>query len=100
MKFRNFGGMVYSLGIAEEIFPGESYYNAEFEAFVLSSLGRYVNCDWGEMSPEDKHMNDMAVRNNDDRVFASYTDSRSGKKIWIITEADRSITTVLFPEEY
>ena len=78
--------------------------NDDFKDFALSCLfGRYMNNDWGEMDKEDKAMNDLAVV-NDSRIFASYNIPREigvdEDKIWIITEWDRSVTTILFPSEY
>lgn len=68
-----------------------------FADFVARSLKRYVLCDWGEMDPDDIAENDAAVENGD-RVLAAYKQGET--KIWIITESDRSCTTILFPEEY
>lgn len=73
--------------------------NSKFEKFVGESLNRHVHCDWGDLCDEDKEMNDSALKNGDDRIFSSYT-SEDGTKIWIITEWDRSATTILFPDEY
>ena len=74
--------------------------DAEFEAFVAHSfINRYCECDWGEMCEEDKAMNDSAVENGDDRIFAAYV-KEGLPKIYIITEWDRSATTILFPDEY
>lgn len=72
-----------------------------FELFVRISLGRYVSCDWGDLCEEDKERNDCAVKNGDERIFAAYIPNKREKdKIWIITEADRRYTTVLFPDDY
>lgn len=65
---------------------------------VLIALQRHVFGDWGNLSEEDKRANDDALK-YEERVLSSYVSS-DGKKFWIITEADRSSTTVLFPEEY
>lgn len=70
-----------------------------FGYFVRRSVRRYMDCDWGDRSKEDKALNDEAVI-NEDRIFSAYTYPVDGTKIWIITEADRSVTTVLFPDEY
>lgn len=73
--------------------------------FVTHCMNRHIHFDWGEMDEEDLHTNDMATVNGD-RIFSSYDIPESLKggapddKIWIITEADRSATTVLFPSEY
>ena len=62
-------------------------------------LRRHVSGDWGDMSEPDKRQNDCAVRGGDDRIMSSYKLSES-LKIWIITEWDRSVTTILLPSEY
>jgi len=75
--------------------------NPTFTQFVYRSLARYQQGDWGEMSASDKHSNDNAVKYGDLRIFAAYEYAEQpDRKIWIITEADRSATTVLFPSEY
>lgn len=73
--------------------------NEDFKKFVDSSWLRYINCDWGEMDEEDIEENNEAVKNGD-RILASYESKDLGTKIWIITEWDRSVTTILFPDEY
>ena len=64
----------------------------------LSFLARHVGRDWGEIPPEDWEENEFSVQ-NELRVLSAYS-LRNGVKIWIITEADRSVTTILLPEEY
>lgn len=71
-----------------------------FRAFIYMSLGRYTHRDWGEMDEGDKEANDDAVLSGEDRIFASYKRPESDEKIWIITEWDHSVTTILFPEDY
>ena len=61
-------------------------------------LSRHARGDWGDLSPDDAQANDLASR-TDERVFSAYVLS-NGTKIWIITEADRSSTCVLLPDEY
>jgi hypothetical protein len=61
-------------------------------------LDRHQAGDWGEIDPEDRGVNEEALR-MDARVFSVYRLS-DGEKVWIITEADRSSTCVLLPEEY
>lgn len=58
---------------------------------------RHSNGDWGDMPKEDKKENDSALLLGN-RVVSSY--SLGGETVWIITEADRSVTTLLFPREY
>lgn len=74
------------------------YDNREFAKFVSESWKRYKICDWGDLPNEDKKMNDSAVKNNDDRIVARYNYNRHD--IYIITEYDRSHTTILFTFEY
>lgn len=73
--------------------------NTEFAEFATASLQRHTSGDWGDMSQEDKDANDEAVKLGNLRIFSAYQKGRL-RKIWIITEADRSATTILFPEEY
>ena len=61
-------------------------------------LRRHVRGDWGDVSAADAEANDESLAGGD-RLLSSYRTS-SGTKIWIITEADRSATTLLLPEEY
>ena len=62
-------------------------------------LSRHAAGDWGELeSEEDKRLNDDAVANGE-RILSVYR-MKTGEKIWIITEADRSATTILLPSEY
>jgi hypothetical protein len=65
---------------------------------VLAALRCHANGDWGEVGKEDWQANDDAVVAGA-RVLSSYR-SRNGTRFWIITEADRSATTVLLPQEY
>ena len=60
---------------------------------------KHINGDWGDLCKEDKALNDSALANGNDRILSSYT-NENDVKIWIITEWDRSVTTILFPEEY
>lgn len=61
-------------------------------------LGRHVTGDWGELSREDKAANNLALVTGE-RLLSSYRTSRN-VKLWVITEADRSSTCILLPEEY
>jgi hypothetical protein len=60
-------------------------------------LARHATGDWGELCAFDLRQNEIALREGY-RVLSSYPVGR--KCIWIITEADRSVTTILLPEEY
>ncbi len=61
-------------------------------------LDRHALGDWGDLCDEDKQANDEALA-DDLRILSAYRLS-DGTKIWVITEADRSATTLLLPEEY
>ena len=72
----------------------------EFHVFVNKSLVRHLNGDWGNICEEDKAMNDAAIM-SDVRILSSYEHPVNYDwNIWIITEWDRSSTTILFPDEY
>lgn len=88
------GQVVVTAGVAAKM-----EHNPGFIKFILVSFKRYETCDWGNLCPDDAKMNDKAVKNGDDRIWAMYEDEKYGK-IWIITEWDRSVTTILFPSEY
>lgn len=66
-------------------------------AFLAGCVERHFSGDWGEVCDEDKATNDDAL-DNGGRVLSAY--SLRGSRLWIITEADRTTTTVLTPEEY
>lgn len=61
-------------------------------------LSRHLAGDWGELCEEDKAENQFSLE-NDLRLLSAYR-TNNGQKLWIITEADRSATTILLPEEY
>lgn len=87
-------GALEALDVAEPI--------AEEPAGSLSLsmrlLARHLSGDWGDLDDFDKKQNDDAIKLNN-RIFSAYALS-AGVKIWVITEADRSVTTFLLPEEY
>lgn len=60
-------------------------------------LARHATGDWGELCAFDRRQNEVALREGY-RVLSSY--EISAGRIWIITEADRSVTTILVPEDY
>jgi len=66
-------------------------------ASVSALLSRHQSGDWGEVGAEDWQANEQSLENGW-RLLSVYT--VAGRKIWIITEADRSATTILLPEEY
>lgn len=91
MKNLELGKVVCTLAVAD--------WKVEADPFdtLIDCLHRHAQGDWGEVCEEDKAQNDLALERGE-RILSSYT--VSGKTIWIITEWDRSVTTILFPEDY
>ena len=87
------GQIVMTRGVNDEIAE-----NILFSKFVLASLERHAQCDWGDLGKEDMASNNSALK-TEGRLFSVYIEEGL-KKIWIITEWDRSVTTILFPDEY
>ena len=74
--------------------------NPGFNYFVQSAFLKYRRCDWGDTCESDKAQNDSAVINGE-RILAEYRHpDHPDWRLWIITEWDRSATTLLFPSEY
>jgi hypothetical protein len=92
------GNLVMTRGVADL-----AEQDTEFARFVQKCLIRHFKKDWGDVDEPDKKENDFSVDHNL-RVLSAYNDSRWNDhgvaSLWIITEADRSATTVLFPDEY
>lgn len=65
---------------------------------LFGFLERHFSCDWGEVTQSDAEANDYAVRHGL-RIISSYLTPHD-EKVWIITEADRSATTILLANEY
>ena len=61
-------------------------------------LDRHVRGDWGELCEEDREANNQAVIHGE-RILSAYQ-TKQGVKLWVITEANRSVTTFLLPDEY
>lgn len=92
----NLGKVVATRGVVDSAAG-----NPEFATFVVNSLSRYIRGDWGDLDKEDKKANEAAMNGGDARILAAYNcPFDPNYKIWIITEWDRSSTTILFPEEY
>lgn len=78
--------------------PGAAELRIDFAPF----LARHAQADWGDLDKFDKRQNDIAVKEGY-RILSAYDvpiENGETERIWIITEADRSVTTVLTPEEY
>lgn len=82
------GQFLMTPGVQQAVTPHE----------LLQALGRHASGDWGDLDHEDRLRNDEAVEYGS-RVFSAYH-THVGIKFWIITEADRSVTTALLPSEY
>ncbi len=65
---------------------------------ALDFISRHASGDWGEVDEHDRKENELSLQQGF-RLMSVYT-LRTGVKIWIITEADRSSTTILLPDEY
>jgi len=87
------GHKVLTAGVMDKASSDEA-----FARFVRKSLERHSQGDWGNLSAEDTAENEYAL-GKQLRLFSAY-EHNGLPKIWIITEADRSVTTVLFPDEY
>jgi hypothetical protein len=70
---------------------------SELNYSPLKLLRKHMSGDWSEMAEEDQESNREAVTEGS-RIFSAYT--IQGTKFWVITEADRSSTTILLPSEY
>lgn len=70
---------------------------AERGVNLFHYLARHMTGDWGDLSDDDKAENELSLEEGF-RLFSAY-DTSAGR-LWIITEADRSATTLLLPEEY
>jgi hypothetical protein len=64
---------------------------------MYEALRRHASGDWGELCAEDARLNELSLAEGD-RLLSVYGTGDS--RFWIITEADRSVTTILFPEDY
>jgi len=90
---------ITAFGLGRIVFtPGVLEVAREEGVDLLLLLGRHARLDWGDVGAEDALANDDAVAEGS-RIFSAYR-LKSGAKVWIITEADRSSTCLLLPEEY
>jgi hypothetical protein len=88
----NLGHICWTVGINATVAEDE-----HFARFVLNAIARHAKGDWGDIDLEDWQENEYSLERNL-RLLSVY---KNGKyRIWIITESDRSVTTVLYPNEY
>lgn len=86
------GQTVMTRGIAAKI-----AINEQFAKQVTYFIGLYLQQDWGDISEDDAEMNDINVQSGTGSLMGAYNTCEG--RIWIMTEPDRSVTTVLFPDE-
>lgn len=86
--------------------PGQTVMTCGVDALVQQGrlnpvpyLHRHLNGDWGDLDDYDRRRNDAALKSGEERLFSSYQVAPS-QQLWIITEWDRSVTTLLLPSEY
>ncbi len=92
----DFGKLYATNGVVQMMDENSDFYN-----FVMRCLARYFNKDWGDLTADDIESNNQALETGETRIMGSYDcPENEDWKIWIITEYDRSITTILFPHEY
>jgi hypothetical protein len=97
---------VQILVLTESLFPLGAVVSTPGAVAALEKAGQrpaeilspHARGDWGDLCEEDRRENELSLREGF-RLFSSYTLS-TGEKLWIITEADRSVTTFLLPLEY
>jgi hypothetical protein len=77
--------------------PGALKLLSEIRQDPFGYIARHAAGDWGDLCAFDRRQNEIALRDGY-RVLSSY--NVLAGKVWIITEADRSVTTILLPEEY
>jgi hypothetical protein len=77
--------------------PGALEHLAEHGLSSLNLINRHGNGDWGDLGVSDKKLNDLAITDGS-RILSAYV--MAGEKVYVITEWDRSYTTVLLASEY
>jgi hypothetical protein len=93
--FQRKGGIKFSLGA---IVATPNAMDELSSDDIERGLARHLSGDWGDVCPEDWKLNDEALKIGN-RLLSAYT-AANGVKFWIITEWDRSTTTILLPEDY
>ena len=86
--FFSFGRVLITCGAEDKLHPAD----------VAAALRRHARGDWGELCLQDQAENALALEEGF-RLFSVYRDRRE-TRFYVITEADRSLTTILLPEEY
>jgi hypothetical protein len=86
------GQLVSTAGVDAKMKSDPDFYEG-----VWAAIRRHTQGDWGDLCDDDKQANDQALLANNGRLLSAY---HNKTKIYIITEWDRSATTILFPDEY
>lgn len=94
-SFEDLGQVVQTRGLYSAV-----EHNPEAMREVVEAFNKYKAMEWGDLTDSDKELNDRAIKYNDDRVLAKYHIKSLNRDIYIITERDRSYTTLLFCNEY
>lgn len=79
--------------------PGALELLGELEISPSYLLERHLSGGWGELCTADQRENELSVKEGF-RIFSSYHVGGNGQRVWVITEADRSSTCILLPEDY
>ena len=90
---------LFSLGVSV-VTQGVHYLQKSavgFDKDLRPLVKRHLNGDWGNVCEGDKILNDISIENNS-RILSSYV--FNDEDVWIITEGDRSVTTILLPNKY
>ena len=90
-----FGQIVATAGVAAKMEE-----DTKFAKHVNTCLDRHLSGDWGDVDAEDWGHNDQSAFHGGKSMLLSAYKHKTHPKIWIITEWDRSVSTLLFPSEY
>ena len=88
-------GMLFPLG---QLVATRGVLDSIDQVEVLHALSRHAHGDWGDVDEADRVENELSLREGFRLLSVFHT--KMGQKFWVITEADRSVTTVLLPEDY
>ncbi|MCC4595450.1 hypothetical protein NRY95_05625 [Xanthomonas campestris pv. phormiicola] len=98
--------LLYSLILSQKFSPGRIITTAgvndlerRCQPRLYLYLHRHLRGDWGDVDDSDWQCNDTALKSGEDRLFSAY-EIEPDLRLWIITEWDRSATTLLLPSEY
>ncbi len=89
--------------LTQTLFPlGHTVITANAQSILTAEeigdgMARHASGDWGNVPPEDAKLNEQALEHGS-RLLSAY--GEKDRRFWIITEADRSVTTVLMPQDY